>query len=419
MRLGRYKASDDRIHRFFLHLHRVLNWDERQAKEYARAVEAFGRHLERSYKTGEFTNLYRASSHDVLDYIDYLERELKQKPGTIQGKIYSIRKFFRHEVKHKRLALDPTEGVPLPEIVETAKTTLGPQEFEKLLAAASRKTDRYATRNLALLHVLFSGIGKMEIENLTSRDFNRHARTLQVGAGRRQRRVLKLSPAAVDALEAYIKTRPEIEGSEPLFLAQSRKALSGRQIWVILRELGEVAGFKRPITAQSIRRSSAVNKLLVDPNLIAVQEALGLKRLQTTVPFAAKALELKHQAAGLDALVAEDVSDAFDSRSRTRVLNAIDKFISKRASHSQRRDAVRDLGDVLERYRAEAKALLPHDDERDLFNILNNFGIRHDNETQKIEYDPIWLSALFYHYLNMIHVLGSLMERESGLNAAS
>lgn len=115
----------------------------------------------------------------------------------------------------------------------------------------------------------------------------------------------------------------------------------------------------------------------------------------------------------MDGLIAGEVSAKFDATSRTRVLAAIEKYLSGKGTRSQRRDAVRDLGDVLEHYRDEAKALLGPD-ENDLFHILNNFDIRHHNETQKANYDPVWLAALFYHYLNMIHVLGSLMERRDG-----
>ena len=45
-------------------------------------------------------------------------------------------------------------------------------------------------------------------------------------------------------------------------------------------------------------------------------------------------------------------------------------------------------------------------DENDLFNIANNFGIRHHNDKQKTGYDAaLWLSWMFYFYLATIHVV--------------
>lgn len=79
-----------------------------------------------------------------------------------------------------------------------------------------------------------------------------------------------------------------------------------------------------------------------------------------------------------------------------------------------RRQAVRDLADVLEYLRPKVKSLLTSADERDLFNIANNFGIRHHNDQQKTGYDAsIWLSWMFYFYLATIHVVLRKIEQPS------
>jgi hypothetical protein len=71
-----------------------------------------------------------------------------------------------------------------------------------------------------------------------------------------------------------------------------------------------------------------------------------------------------------------------------------------------RRQAVRDLSDVLEYLRPKMKALLTSADEKDLFNIANNFGVRHHNDKQRTAYDTsIWLSWMIYFYLSTIHVV--------------
>ena len=61
---------------------------------------------------------------------------------------------------------------------------------------------------------------------------------------------------------------------------------------------------------------------------------------------------------------------------------------------------------VLPRLRPQVKTLLTSADEKDLFNIANNFGVRHHNEKQRTAYDAsIWLSWMFYFYLSTIHVV--------------
>jgi hypothetical protein len=89
-----------------------------------------------------------------------------------------------------------------------------------------------------------------------------------------------------------------------------------------------------------------------------------------------------------------------------RVEAAILSYRRHGSTMDDRRQAVRDLADVLEYLRPKAKALLKKNDESDLFNIANNFGIRHHNDRQKTDYDgALWLSWMFYVSLATIHVL--------------
>ncbi|MDR6582899.1 hypothetical protein HBH1_01167 [Herbaspirillum sp. BH-1] len=85
---------------------------------------------------------------------------------------------------------------------------------------------------------------------------------------------------------------------------------------------------------------------------------------------------------------------------------AVVRYRRHGSTADDRRQAVRDLVDVLEYLRPQLKLLLTKSDENDLFNIANNFGIRHLNDQQKTSYDAaIWHSWMFYFYLSTIHVV--------------
>lgn len=97
---------------------------------------------------------------------------------------------------------------------------------------------------------------------------------------------------------------------------------------------------------------------------------------------------------------------ADDNNIRTRIESATRQFRKHASSLDDRRQAVRDLADVLEYLRPRMQELLTQKDERDLFNIANNFGVRHHNDQQKTSYDAaLWLSWMFYFYLATIHVV--------------
>lgn len=87
-----------------------------------------------------------------------------------------------------------------------------------------------------------------------------------------------------------------------------------------------------------------------------------------------------------------------------KVESAIRKFRRFNSSIDDRRDAVRSLADVLEFLRPKMEKVLTSKDEGDLFNLANNFSIRHHNDKQKSRYEAqIWLSWMFYFYLATIH----------------
>ena len=95
-----------------------------------------------------------------------------------------------------------------------------------------------------------------------------------------------------------------------------------------------------------------------------------------------------------------------------RVQAAVLKFRRYRSSIGDRRDAIRDLADVLEFLRPKVKKILNSKDEDDLFNIANNFAIRHHNPKQKTDYDKaIWYSWMFYFYLATIHAVIRLLNK--------
>jgi hypothetical protein len=70
------------------------------------------------------------------------------------------------------------------------------------------------------------------------------------------------------------------------------------------------------------------------------------------------------------------------------------------------------LADVLESLRPRLKSVISSRDEGDLFNIANNFGIRHKNDRQKTKYDEnLWLSWMFYFYLATLHLAIRRLEK--------
>ena len=118
--------------------------------------------------------------------------------------------------------------------------------------------------------------------------------------------------------------------------------------------------------------------------------------------------------AGFESIFNADVPSK-DGNVVSRISSATERFRRHGASIDDRRQAVRDLADVLEYLKKDIQKSLTNQDEKDIFNIANNFGIRHHNDRQKTGYDAaIWLSWMFYFYLSTIHVVLRKISHDKG-----
>lgn len=114
----------------------------------------------------------------------------------------------------------------------------------------------------------------------------------------------------------------------------------------------------------------------------------------------------------LGRLIGKDTPTTDKESIEKKIKLAEEKFLRQKSSLEDRRDAIRTLADVLEYIRPQIKKILISEDEKDLFNIINNFGIRHHNQIQKTNYDQaVWLSWMFHFYLASIHASLHLLDR--------
>lgn len=109
---------------------------------------------------------------------------------------------------------------------------------------------------------------------------------------------------------------------------------------------------------------------------------------------------------GLSNLFDADIPTLQKENISDRINFAIVKFRRHKATLEDRKEAVRVLADVLEFLRPDIKKCLNKKDESDIFNIANNFGVRHHNAEQQTDYNKsIWYSWMFYYYLATLHAV--------------
>lgn len=100
-----------------------------------------------------------------------------------------------------------------------------------------------------------------------------------------------------------------------------------------------------------------------------------------------------------------------DSQTGDVVRHAIALFRGREASEHEKRSAVVALASILEERRTLLKAELVSKDEAALFEIANRFALRHRNDAQQADYEPIFLDWLFWWYLATIELTDRVLAR--------
>jgi hypothetical protein len=101
-----------------------------------------------------------------------------------------------------------------------------------------------------------------------------------------------------------------------------------------------------------------------------------------------------------------------EPKAQERVAHAVAQFRARHATPRTKVDATRNLADVLELRRDLLKKELFSKDERQLFQIANEFELRHLTEHQKADYDPVFLDWVFWWFLGTIELTDRLLARQ-------
>lgn len=124
---------------------------------------------------------------------------------------------------------------------------------------------------------------------------------------------------------------------------------------------------------------------------------------------------------GLQYILDAEIKPYDEKNVDSKVRNAIAKWRNRHLSFDVKKEAIRELADVFE-WLKKAKKLeraLEKKDDSAIFDIANNFAIRHHDPRQKTGYDEkIWYAWMFHFYLATYHATVNLLLKEQQSKAA-
>ena len=115
---------------------------------------------------------------------------------------------------------------------------------------------------------------------------------------------------------------------------------------------------------------------------------------------------------GLQYILSAEIIPYDEANVDSKVRNAVTKWRNRHSALAEKKEAIRELADVFEWLKKTKglSAVLDGKDESAIFELANNFAIRHHNPKQKANYDRgIWYSWIFHFYLATYHAAVRLL----------
>jgi integrase/recombinase XerD len=254
------------------------------------SIEAYSRDIEKLCQFSDIKNDKIAPEKITLtDLRRFIEsvNELGMIPSSQARILSGIKAFYKFLLMEDIIKSDPSELLESPKIQRKLPDTLSYDEINKLIDAIDVSKPE-GGRNKAILEVLYGcGLRVSELTELKLSNLYLDIEFIKVTGKGSKERLVPIGGSAVKALKVWIENIrvhiPVKKGEEDLvFLNRRGTRLSRVYIFMVIKQLAELAGINKAISPHTIRHSFATHLVEGGADLRAVQEMLGHESITTT-----------------------------------------------------------------------------------------------------------------------------------------
>lgn len=281
----------DYVQEFYNYLRFELNLSLNTIKSYIFDVNLFMNFLakENIEINDVDKNIIRNFMNERLEHTTY--RGNLESERSLSRRISSLKKFFKFLHTKGFVSNNPFLGISLPKKRNKNPDVLYESQIQKLLELNRERTDKLASRDQALLELMYcSGLRCSEVVNLSITQIDFPQRTIIVKGKGNKERVVPFSETCKSYLLDYAKNlRRELEKeagerSQYFFLNSKGKPLTTRGLEyimvTIIKKTGLSLGFN--LHPHALRHSFATSLLENGADLRIIQELLGHSSINTT-----------------------------------------------------------------------------------------------------------------------------------------
>ena len=269
----------DRMEQYRQYLEKEKHSSNNTVSSYMRDIHQFA-----AYVNENGLVLESVTEQNVENYMAWM-RGRSKSVATVTRALASLKSFYAYLLSEKVISTNPAKGVVTAKVERRYPQILSGKEVE-LFLEQPKCVDAKGYRDNAMLELLYAtGIRVTELISLDVEDVNLTLGLIHCESKGRKR-MIPLYPAAVKALQEYIKEiRPQIiadENEKALFVNMNGERMTRQGFWKIVKYYQEKAGIEKEITPHTLRHSFAAHLLENGADLRSIQEMLGHADISST-----------------------------------------------------------------------------------------------------------------------------------------
>lgn len=251
-------------------------------------AQAYGDDVDKltHYLTDQGVAVEHATTNDLDNFVAALH-DLGIGPRSVARIISGMRSFYKYLRLEGFTDHNPTQLLDSPRLGRHLPEVLTIDEIDAMIDCIDMSTPE-GIRNRAIIETMYScGLRVSELVGLQmSLIYADDEFILVRGKGDKQRMV-PISQVALELIARYVsEVRSNLvvrRGSEDiLFLNRRGGQLSRQMVFIIIKQLCELAGIHKQVSPHTLRHSFATHLLEGGANLRAIQQMLGHESITTT-----------------------------------------------------------------------------------------------------------------------------------------
>ncbi|TXI15092.1 MAG: site-specific tyrosine recombinase XerD [Pedobacter sp.] len=251
-------------------------------------VEAYLQDVDKlvQYFEGTDKQVGQVSINDLRSFLVWIN-QLGILPPSQARILSGLKAFFSYLLIENVITNNPTALLSSPRITRKLPDTLSIVDINKLIDAIDLSKHE-GVRNKAMIEILYGcGLRVSELTTLRLSNLFLDIDFIKIIGKGNKERLVPIGSEAIKFLRIYLNEirihMPIKPGKEDyIFLNNRGNPISRIMVFIIIKQLAQVAGIKKNISPHTFRHSFATHLVEGGADLRAVQEMLGHESITTT-----------------------------------------------------------------------------------------------------------------------------------------